>query len=64
MCMKWMDKKIKKMNTIDIAFTKISVFAFAIMVAKLWAPILNLEWYWYGAVFVLAALKPIVKLFS
>ncbi len=34
----------------DIALTKIAVFAGALLIAKLWTPILSLDWYWYFAV--------------
>jgi hypothetical protein len=40
------------------------VFAFALMLAKLWPPLLSLEWYWYGLVFVAAAIKPMYVYFS
>ena len=34
-----------KADWIDIALTKIAVFAGALFIAKLWNPILDLEWY-------------------
>ncbi len=58
---KWSDSKIKKMNCADIQLIKLSSMAFILMVARLWEPLLSLEWYWYALVFVLAALKPIIK---
>lgn len=56
--------KIKKMNWCDMGFVKLSAMAFALMVAKLWVPLLALEWYWYGLIFVIAAIKPLAKAFS
>ena len=61
MCFKKLTESIKKMNYWDIALVKLSAFAFALMLAKLWSPLLSLEWYWYAAIFLLAALIPIFK---
>ena len=60
----WANSKIKGMDWTDIALTKLSVFAFALMIAKLWMPILNLEWYWYLVIFIIAAIKPFYKMFK
>jgi len=57
----WTDSKIKKFGWIDISCTKLSVFAFTLMLAKLWPPLLSLEWYWYAVIFVLAAIIPMSK---
>lgn len=55
------NKKIKKLDWKDIALVKVSVAAFALMVAKLWTPLLSLEWHWYAVIFVLAAMIPFYK---
>jgi len=60
----WLNEKVKKMEWYDISLTKLSVAAFILMVAKLWEPILALEWYWYGIIFVLAAIGPWTKMFG
>ena len=60
----WANKKIKKMEWYDISLTKLSTAAVILMIAKLWEPILALEWYWYGIIFVLAAIVPCIKLFK
>jgi len=63
MCKKFikkMNKKLKKMTHWDIALLKIAVVGFTLLVAKLWAPLLSLEWYWYGLIF----LVPYVILFK
>ncbi|MBN2454379.1 hypothetical protein JXB11_02430 [Candidatus Woesearchaeota archaeon] len=64
MCMKWMDNKVKKMDGKDLALTKITVFAFALMLANLWYPIASLDWYWYAIIFVLAGIRPTAKIFK
>lgn len=53
-----------KAGWVDIALTKIAVFAFALLIAKLWTPILSLDWYWYFAVWILAAIKPLNAFFK
>ena len=58
------NSKVKKMNWFDIGLIKLSTFAFALMIAKLWIPILNLNWYWYAIIFILAAIKPLIKAFK
>ena len=55
----WTDSKIKNMKTIDIQLVKLTTAAFILMIAKLWQPILSLEWYWYLIIAVLAGIKPI-----
>ena len=34
---------------------------FALMLAKLWMPLLSLGWYWYALLFVLAGILPVYK---
>ena len=56
-----MNKKIKKLEMCDIGLIKLSTAAFILMIAKLWAPILNLGWYWYLIICVIALIKPAMK---
>jgi len=60
---KWMDSKVKKLGWLDVKLIKWSVFAFTLMLAKLWPPLLSLEWYWYGLLFVVFAIKPMMVYF-
>jgi hypothetical protein len=60
----WAESRIRKMHWYDISLTKLSVAAFILMLAKLWQPILNLEWYWYGIIFLIAAIRPLYTIFS
>jgi len=55
------NKKNKKLNWADIGLIKFAVAAFILMIAKLWTPLLNLEWYWYGIIFVITAIRPMYK---
>jgi hypothetical protein len=54
----------KKLDCIDIGLIKLSVFAFALMLAKLYEPLLSLEWHWYAIIVALAAIKPLHKMFK
>ena len=45
---------------IDIRLTGLVGLAFGLMIAKLWAPILYLDWYWYLIIALLALIKPIM----
>lgn len=58
----WMNSKIANIRWYDISLTKLSTAAFILMIAKLWNPILILDWYWYLVIGVLAAISPIMKM--
>ncbi len=62
--MGWMDSKIKTMSWYDIGLVKLSVAGIILMIAKLWSPLLALDWYWYGLIFVVAAIGPLIKMFG
>lgn len=52
-----------KADWLDVALTKIAVFAATLFLAKLWSPILDLEWYWYFIVWIIAAIKPMITFY-
>ena len=60
----WADSKIAKMRLYDISMVKLSVAAAILLIAKLWDPILGLDWYWYLVIFVIAAILQTKKMFS
>ena len=43
---------------IDIRLTGLVGLTFGLMIAKIWEPILYLDWYWYLIIALLAAIKP------
>jgi len=43
-----LDSKIKKCDLIDIKLIQLSSAACIFMIAKLWKPLLSLDWYWYA----------------
>ncbi len=57
----WANSKAKKLEWEDVSLVKISAGAFVLMVAKLWTPLLRLDWYLYAVIFVLSAIKPAYK---
>ncbi len=64
MIFNWADEKIKKFTVFDIGILKLCVISFTLMIAKLWAPILSLEWYVYGIVFIVTYLLVLKKMFG
>ena len=45
---------------IDIRLVWLAGFALGLMIAKLWEPILYLDWYWYLVITLLASIKPVM----
>ena len=60
----WMNSSIQRMKWYDMSLVKLSTAAFILMVAKLWNPILTLDWYWYLVIALAAAIAPMVKMFK
>ena len=60
----WADSKVKKLGWVDIAFVKMSVLFFALMIVKFWPEILSLSWGWYAGAFVVLAIRPLTKVFA
>ena len=49
---------------IDTRLMGLMGFAFGLMIAKLWKPILYLDWYWYLIIALLASIKPLSTFFK
>ena len=45
---------------IDIRLVRLAGFALGLMIAKLWEPILYLDWYRYLVITLLALIKPVM----
>ena len=61
---KWMKKqneRLKKIDFIDVKMVKWSAVAFALMIAKLWPPLLALSWYWYMLIGIALMIRPLYK---
>ncbi len=50
-------------SLVDLRLNGLAGFALALAIAKLWEPLLALDWYWYALIGVLAAIKPVVTFF-
>lgn len=59
----WVESKIRLYHWYDISLIKLSTAAFILMVAKLWPPLLSLDWHWYALIMILAALQPLRIIF-
>ena len=59
-------KKISefKLDWLDVALTKIAVIGATLMVCKWWHGLLELEWYWYLLIWVLAAGRPFITVYK
>lgn len=60
----WSNAKVKKMDWVDLALVKLAVLFFTLALAKLWPDVLGLEWYWYGLVFILLSIKPLIRIWG
>jgi len=60
----WYDAQVKKMDWLDIGCTKWSAAVFGLLLAKLWPPILGLDWYWYLIIGLVLAIRPLLKVFK
>ena len=60
----WVNSKAKNLSWLDVKLTQLSAVGAALMIAKLWAPLLSLDWYWYAVIFVVAAIKPAYNVFK
>ena len=57
----WADSKVRNLGWVDVRLIKLSAMGFILTIAKLWKPLLSLDWYWYAIISVLAAIRPIYK---
>lgn len=60
----WMDSRVKRLDWIDLGFVKGGAMLFALFAAKLWPPLLSLDAWAYGAVFLLCAARPLTRFFK
>lgn len=47
-----------KTDLVDVALIKIGVFLSALLIAKLWHPILTVRWYWYFIILLIVIIRP------
>ncbi len=58
------DEKLKKLSWIDMGLTKMACFAFGIILARLIPGLLEISIWWIIAVWLILAIKPVLKFFS
>jgi hypothetical protein len=54
----WMNNRMSKIDVLDVALIKWSVFAIALYIAKIWEPILSLDSSVYLVLGVLFVIRP------
>ncbi|HSX21064.1 MAG TPA: hypothetical protein VLG38_08100 [Gammaproteobacteria bacterium] len=59
----WLEKRTKKLHWYDWVQVKWCAFFFGLFIAKVWPPILSLNWYWYLIIVVLLAIRPTCKFY-
>ena len=53
-----------KADYVDVLFADTGAMEFALLFAKLYSPLLSLDWYWYLIIGIVAAYKPVSNCLS
>ena len=61
MCIKWLNKRLKRLNIIDIALIKTTLICFGLLVGAYFSGIILQYWWLILAIMILAMLKPYYK---
>ena len=54
----WADARISRLKWYDIGLIKVGVAAFVLMLATFWPSLLQVDWYVYLIIAVLASIRP------
>jgi len=60
----WLNEKTKKMDWIDMALTKVSCFAFGVLLVVLIPQLLQINVLWIVAIWIILAIRPIYRFFK
>jgi len=60
----WLNEKTKKMDWIDMALTKVSCFAFGVLLVVLIPQLLQINLLWIVAIWIILAIRPIYRFFK
>jgi len=60
---KWADKKVKKLDFFDVKLLKLQALAVGLLIAKLWPPLLSLDWQAYLLIAIFVSIRPVVRLY-
>lgn len=53
-----------KFSYLDVRLVGGAGFFGGLLIAKLWEPALNFDWYWYGIVLIALIVKPAITFFK
>ncbi len=59
----WMDRKVKRMDWIDMGCVKAGAMLFGLLAAKLWPPLLSLDPWVYAVALLLVSIRPVTRVF-
>jgi|GEM_PF-1457137 len=59
----WMDRKVKRMDWIDMGCIKAGAMLFGLLAAKLWPALLSLDPWVYVVVLLLVSIRPVTRAF-
>ena len=59
----WMDRRIKRMDWIDVGCVKAGAMLFALLAAKLWPALLSLDPWVYAVALLLVSIRPVTRFF-
>jgi hypothetical protein len=59
-----MDRRVKRMDWIDMGCVKAGAMLFALLAAKLWPPLLAVNPWVYAVALVLVSLRPVARFLS
>ncbi len=54
---------LARMDIVDVKLACLGKAALILMIAKLWPPLLSLEWYWYLVMSAVLYAKPLKQMF-
>jgi hypothetical protein len=60
----WMDRRVKRMDWIDMGCVKAGAMLFALLAAKLWPPLLAADPWVYAVALVIVSIRSVVRLLS
>lgn len=59
----WIEQRMQTLKWYDISLTKLSTFFFVLMLAKLWQPILSMNWQTYLVLALVFAIRPLYQFY-
>lgn len=60
---RWMDRKVKRMDWIDMGCVKAGAMLFGLLAAKLWPALLSLDPWVYVLALLLVSIRPVTRVF-